>query len=410
MKLLKKTAPYIITYIGAVVLGLLLLFLVSLIPQGWLTENWKDGRDASIRINTFDLFIEGDYSTYLDNYTDDMKMDLAYRLNEHSIITPTAVLTYIDGSFMEYYEYGRYWQGYCVILRPLMLFFNYNTIQMIAGVTLVILLLVLMYQLFKQQKYAMMIAIIASIFLTKAWINVMRLQYFNCTCIALLSTILILRYYDMYKKHKGLVFFIIGICVAYFDFLTFETLTLTFPLFIAESCDDNKYSFKDKCLTIIKPCVTWCLGYILMFSSKWLIYMFYLRDEGINTIISRLLLRSGLGENTRYYTVFESIKLNLERLDGITFDNLGIILIVLLIYTFFMIFQKGGDNRNERYIVYFLIGLIPIIRFVLIREHSSSHSMFTYRALITTVMCYVYPIASVLINSLGLRKKRRKIS
>lgn len=393
-KSLRKITPFLAAYLVIVISGISLLFFVSLIPQKWLTDNWKSDRNTDISIQTFHLLEEDNYATLVDDYTDNMKTDIAYRLNEQSIFLPSAYVESMD----VIYEYGRYWHGYCIFLRPLLLMLNRNQTRLLCGAVLSCAFLSLLAILCHKKRFPEFFSLICAAYICNFYVTTKCLQYFNCTFYALLFSCLMLQKQSLYRKRKGLCFFIIGMLANFFDLLTFESLTLSLPLLLAEL--ENEERLFGKLLNVLKSSLLWLTGYAFMFASKCLLYYFAAPDTAAHMLGFKITQRMIGVDSSEKYPFSETIKLTLSCLKGVTFSNYGWIclffVILFLIAAVLRIFYQ--NKRLDNAIVAFVIGLIPIARFFVVREHSSSHFYFTYYALITSVIAVLYGIATIAIE------------
>lgn len=403
-KNLRRIAPFPASYLIVVISGISLLFLVSLIPQKWLAGNWKADRNTDISVQTFHLLEEDNYATLIDDYTDNMKTDIAYRLNEQSILLPSAYVESMDIT----YEYGRYWHGYCILVRPLLLVLNRNQIRLLYGACLLCAFLSLLVILYRKKRFTELLCLVCAAYLCNFYVTTKSLQYFNCTLAALLASCLMLHKQSLYRNRKGLCFFIIGMLVNFFDLLTFESLTLSLPLLFAEL--ENEERLSRKLLNVIQASLSWLAGYALMFAAKCLLYYFAAPDIAAKMLAFKITQRMIGVDSSEKYPFSETLKLTLSCLKGITFSNYGKVCwfsaILLLIVAVLRIFYRNKKLDNA--IAAFVIGLIPIARFFVVREHSSSHFYFTYYALITLVIAVFYGIATIAAELFVIDKKPHK--
>lgn len=90
-----------------------------------------------------------------------MKAGRAELDNEH---TQLALKKYLDqdrGLTLTSYE--RYWHGYLVVLKPLLLVFNYGQIRILNGIVMAILVLLILRQLWKRDLRRGMLAFLLSV-------------------------------------------------------------------------------------------------------------------------------------------------------------------------------------------------------------------------------------------------------
>lgn len=390
-KSLRKIVPFLAAYLIVLLSGISLLLLVSLIPQKWLTDNWKADRNTDISAQTFHLLEEDNYATLVDDYTDNMKTDIAYRLNEQSIFLPSAYVESMDVT----YEYGRYWHGYCILIRPLLLVLNRNQIRLLYGAVLLCAFLNLLAILYRRKRFLEFLSLICAAYLCNLYVTTKSLQYFNCTFAALLASCLMLQKPSLYRTRKGLCFYIIGMLVNFFDLLTFESLTLSLPLLLAEL--DNEERLSRKLINVLKSSLFWFIGYAFMFASKCLLYYLATPDTAAHMLGFKITQRMIGVDSSEKYPFSETLKLTLSCLKGVTFSNYGrVCWFSLVLFLIVAALRKFYRNRRlDNSIAAFVIGLIPIARFFVVREHSSSHFYFTYYALTTLVIAVLYGIATV---------------
>lgn len=398
---MKKIAPFAAAYFTAVLLGVGLLWFVSLIPQSILTEHWQEDREEDFRFGPFRLVVMGDYGTYLDDYTDNMKIEIAYRLNEQSVFTPTAYIGYID----EEYDYGRYWHGYCIVIRPLLVFFNLSQIKILAGGVNLVLFVLLIIQLIRKGGASIAAALLLAAYITNFYIQLLSLQYFNCTFFSLLFSLAFVTRQELYEKYKYLIFFVIGLLVCYFDFLTFESVTLSLPLLLSEALSGGKDRMSVRIRRIAGVSVLWLLGYASMFVTKWLLYI---AAGGAKELILYKVVQRTTGSNTtQQFTVTDSLALNFGMLKHLSFENWYIVLICCsVLWLLYVYLARGIHKEWKGNIFLLLIGLIPVMRLILVREHSASHAGFAYHALLTAVAVVVYPFVQLLGELFVVIKKR----
>ena len=176
---MKKILKYFLAYIIMITVFILSIVAISLIPSEKIYEN--------IRKSSVTLLKEGDllrYPSYrkikLDNYTDSLMLNNAYSINNKSPFESAMLVreNYIYGISAEAtrdvlgehiqtkaqveelenlinnnpdesHEYARYWHGYLVYLRPLLLLFDYSKIRIIILIVLIFLIARLLYNLYK---------------------------------------------------------------------------------------------------------------------------------------------------------------------------------------------------------------------------------------------------------------------
>ena len=87
-----------------------------------------------------------------------MFMRRGYRTNANltlnSIDVPDVPINNLEAIISEtntsYYEYFRYWHGYMIFLRPLLVFFNYSEIRVILVLVITLLAILLVFFTYKK--------------------------------------------------------------------------------------------------------------------------------------------------------------------------------------------------------------------------------------------------------------------
>lgn len=260
---MKKVKKYIITYILMIILFFIMLFITSLIPREVIKPNIKKSADILFndgeffKIPTFGKEINSDIST------DAIMLNIVYSMDDSNriesimknrrnyipektqIVIPDVVgdLHHEGERYLmtkelkdtandielKSYEYARYWHGYIIILRPLLIFFDVIEIRIILQITILLALLIMLYYIYKNVnlKIASLILIcfIAMDLLT--WI--LTIQGNFVMIIAIITSIFVANK-KITDKNFSLVLFIVGGITAYLDFLTTPLITFYFLL------------------------------------------------------------------------------------------------------------------------------------------------------------------------------------
>ena len=141
---MKNIGKIIVGLLSGVIGATMLMLLINLLP----TENMKENITETVKV----MEREGDYhevlpgviSSRLDNFTDSIMLVSSAHCEEASLIeramnvyrvryegkTPSETLVSY-GKGEEGYStgaYSRYWHGYQIFLKPLLIFFNYQEI------------------------------------------------------------------------------------------------------------------------------------------------------------------------------------------------------------------------------------------------------------------------------------------
>ena len=205
--MLKKIIKYISIYLAIIIFFIVSLVAVSSFKKEFLTENVKKSAEVLLSEgNRKVIYIPyKDMDMQFDNYTDALMINTAYSIDSQKPLYSAFVArkNYIPNITTEIYEdvpgelkssskysrhnevgelndlvnnekaesfeYARYWHGYLIFLRPLLILFNINQIRIMLTIILIILACILAYLIYKKINI-----IISIIFLT----SLLGVEYF----------------------------------------------------------------------------------------------------------------------------------------------------------------------------------------------------------------------------------------
>lgn len=420
---MKKVEKYIITYILMIILFFIMLFITSLIPREVIKPNIKKSADILFndgeffKIPTFGKEINSDIST------DAIMLNIVYSMDDSNriesimknrrnyipektqIVIPDVVgdLHHEGERYLmtkelkdtandielKSYEYARYWHGYIIILRPLLIFFDVIEIRIILQITILLALLIMLYYIYKNVnlKIASLILIcfIAMDLLT--WI--LTIQGNFVMIIAIITSIFVANK-KITDKNFSLILFIVGGITAYLDFLTTPLITFLLPIVIFNLVNNDKTDCKTVLINFIKRAFAWGLGYFLTWAIKWGLCDLLYGTGIIENSIEQFLYRVGITSKYKFKNniVVASLKFNI--IAGAA--NILNILIILLMYPIILKnIVLNGKNIffSPNKIVYYISAVLPILWYILIAEHSMHHYFFTYKTMLITLISIV---------------------
>lgn len=176
---------------------------------------------------------------------------------------------------------------------------------------------------------------------------------------------------------------------SFFDLLTNPIITLFIPLLTVLLLKKER-NLKSDIFFILKLCISWGIGYILMWALKWtladLIYQKGTWENAINQIFFRI---NKIGYTGISIPVIDAIKYNFLMCKSINLKYLGIgiapCVILPIIYILYKIIPNGKIVVTKKSInnsfPFFLISISPIIWYLVVNNHSYYHWFFTYRNL-----------------------------
>ncbi len=405
--ILKYIAIFVITiaiFIGALVLS-------SVFPRDWIQKNTEEsakiimqlGNPSRVLNALFDndtdtLMVNNAYSMDPNNLLEsallgrrnylpekeqtvyeDVNVETDIKPNEEYIIQEQLIRT-VNNTITESYEYARYWHGYVTILRPLLIFFNYNEIREIMIGVLALLAIILLMILYKKISFKYCFVIIISLIASEYFLMGFTLQGLMTFIICMISSILICIRYEKIKN-IGIYFFVIGMVTCYFDLLTHPIITLGVPMIIYLLLKQEKeqMSFKETIKFIILNTLLWGIGWGTTNLAKWVIVDILYDRNLVHKSIVQFIFRSQ-GSNSENLSWYAGLQNNWKY----ALKNTIEFIILLFIYvTFYVIKNYKNIKFNiKESIPYLIISLMPIAWFLVMVNHTWFHYWFTWRNLI----------------------------
>ncbi len=404
--------PYIAAFIFLTFFELLLLTGTASIPKKSIQKNVQKSAVYMTRNQVFFAYNQADHASIIDHYADSILLNIVYNydsghpvrsaLSSSYYYTPDNNENYnllfsVSKGEKTNYDYTRYWHGSAIIVKPLLIFTDINGIYIILGIILAALFILLAILVRKNTPEAF-IPLCISFCCISPWYISMSMEYIWCFILTFSFSIYI---YIAYKKRgliSSLAFFIIGNLTAYFDFLTTETLTLLLPaaLLIVLEYESGKFHALAPGLKLLTGrAIQWSCGYILAWVSKWGIASVVLeknvfsqalteanhRFSGAASDLDGLSLRlSALAKNVSCLLPFNFIP---------THAYVWFLVFILLFLMVYYVLKKPGSIPATK--LFFIISIIPYIRYFVLGNHSYLHYFFTYRAQMVSIfsLCMV---------------------
>lgn len=412
---MKKVLNHIIICVIYPIIGLLLLFFVHLLPTDKIGQHIYESLPMIESEFNDEVVIDGYRSTLTGSFTDCLMLEhaaysnplhspleqslLMYRgetsKNEEGWEPGYSLAAYLNGNELaKEVSYSRYWHGYLVLLKPLLLLTNVSTIRLINSTVLLCLLgiaIILLAQSTKNENKIMpIVSFTFSIPFLFFSTSFMSLSLSICLYIMLIACIGVMLLQDRLSEKKlyPVFFLTIGAFTAYNDFLTYPLVTLVFPLVITIFLI-NETTYGNRIKNIIVFSFEWGLGYFSMWGAKWVLADLLVDTNTIHDALSTLSARTSSAEGIgRLGGFFKVLKLN-----ALPYANWGYLIIILCVLLIFLVTM----TKNKSFPAYStfvdnsflpIIALIPLAWYFLTQNHSEEHWVFTCR----NFSCIVFPV------------------
>lgn len=418
----KQIKKYIISFLILVLGGYLLLVFAYCLPTDQISENVAEAALAfnnegpyrqlnfgggSKEIYSFmDSMLLSGNSTQ-DNFTDAIMLLNAENTNDESVFAeavkvervtsgdplPTDTLIALHTGIEQEYgtgSYARYWHGYLIFLKPLLLFFNYQQIRYIMTLVQLGLVVAVIWLLAAKGKGVYCIPVVLTYFFLNPAVCSLSLQYNSILVLTMMELVVILLREERYAKDKRLWlyhFFLAGCLTSYFDFLTYPVVALGVPVIFLLS--QYEESWKEGIKEFFGCCILWGTGYAAMWAGKWVLGSLITRENILGDAIKAISHWANPG--AVHLEVPE-----IGRLGAITRNLTANRFSLILILIIFAIYIVVGECRHTfrfrgRCIPIALAGLLPFAWYLVVFNHSIEHAWMTFR----TLAVFVYALMTV---------------
>lgn len=395
---------------------LISLFLACLIPSSFLSKNIgrsvetlkKEGIYPSIGISW--------RKVTLDNFTDSLMLNTAYSVDSRQPLRSSLVNIRHDGdedglnqvtNLEKLYLHGkvhaegyeRYWHGYLIILRPLLIFFSYGQIRMIITFLLISAFCLLVYLSWKNFGKQVAIPLIFGFVAVDFFYIGRSMQFSGVFLIGLIGSIYLLLK-DKKIKNPYMIFFVVGGLTSFFDLLTAPLVSLGILLVV------SSYLKKDSPKKILWNAFFWFAGYLSLWFSKWLIVQILFAPGAIPTALSVVTHRT-VNKADANFSRLNTIKLNLNQLRGYDKTNK---IIILCLFIMGLVYSLAHFNfhpsKLKKIIPLLIIGVLPYLWYLVAANHSYLHVWYTYRTQFVSVVCFFLIVAEFTSKSSSNRSKK----
>jgi len=415
-QLIKKS---ILILLCSPILGALLLWCVHLLPTEPMYDHLYWAEESIHQEIGNEVQVTGYSASLAGSFTDCLMLEHAiYHNPEHSAFSQAMHMyraeSYYDEkdpsawwpgvSLLDYLnkapaarevEYSRYWHGYLVVLKPLLMVTSLNAIRLFnAGAELLLLGLTLIL-ISRRVDEKLALAFVASIpfmYFFGMYFSLSLSICFYLTTVSLVLMLFLKEYLE--KDYRYCLFFLsLGIATAYFDFLTYPLVVLGFPLIVYGYMHFRKDRWDF--LQVIILSGFWGLGYVFMWGSKWVITDLMFGDGILKNAMMTIFTRTASAGENRILGLIWVVKNNMEPFMNWGYVLFGIFLLLIL-FCVFIHNRKNVHFKNSGYLpVFLMIALMPMVWFFFAENHSAEHWMFTCKIMSVTVFAILAGIAKM---------------
>ena len=393
----------------AVCLGLLVG--VHLIPSRCLYPHASssltalDGEGLKYKVAGFPLF-------RLDNFTDALMVSVAvsaggddplhaalqnsYAVQDDRMSVVEATQDWMAGrrEGVTQIPYARYWHGYLVVLRPLLLATDWSGIRVVNCICFAVLLCCLCIVLRRCGSRRLFWCFLASAAAVNIGLVPLSMQFSSVFYIAFSAMIYLLIYKDrMRATHRMLPFFMVtGGLTAFFDLLTTPLVTLCLPLIVYLS----EVRTAGRRAALFGACAGWGAGYALMWAGKWLLAGWLTGFDIAGDALQQVMVRTS--------TEYDGFDMSLAGIGSFALRQAAArpwlavaALAVAVAFAAFTLWCRRTHRQRFRDNSWLLIvAAMPVAWCLLVRNHSVIHYWFVWRVFVVTIFALLLFFVSVL--------------
>lgn len=405
-KIMHKIRNTIIILVGSILAGALVLFLVHLLPLSPMKEHIRQSLPLLEAEFENSELIMGYDGTLTGSFTDCLMLENAvYTSSQHSIWEQSmmmyrgeslqegwapgvSLVQYIqEGSNPREVEYSRYWHGYLIILKPLLLFFNVGTIRMLNAILQYALPLIFLFVCTKKGRPYLGIAMCVALPFLYSFSMYASLSLSICFYVMILAAILQVLYERKLRSCWWEFFVIIGILTAYFDFLTYPLVTLGACLCIMSTLENKQW--KRACWSVIEKSLAWGIGYLGMWAGKWVLTDLFFQSGTLTDALNTVKSRTDTVQQSVAVGFLEVIRKNLGE-----FLNWPFVLLIIVTAGGIIIYLSKQKMDGKRWewlgcLPYLIIAAYPFCWYLVTQNHSYEHFMFTCKIMFVSVFAFI---------------------
>ena len=403
----KLLSSLLLLYTLLLTLFTLLVIAVHMIPRSAIEPQFKSSVEIFSQEGVYPYKPSLDGRVVVDNHTDCYMLNVAYcvdaahpvdaamrnyRYRDHVDIT-VSMRHLAEGRILRKpFEYGKYWHGYLVFLRPVLTLLDYGKIRILNGIVLAILLAIALYLLARRLSVGIALCFVVALFMVHSAVIPWSLQFSTCYYISLVSMIALLGFRSLSATRRCLLlcFFAIGAVTSFLDFLTTPVMTLGLPLTVAILLDDKRCGMR----FVLALCVAWCLGYGLMWATKWVMAFLLAGYNPLEEVSDSVHIHSvGKGAEPVWIYWQKMLDVLLERWSLFTVKGLSRWAIIAVLAIPALLSIRGNRTSFRKYSALLFVAMLTPIWYIVVARHSYTHFFITMRALIVCwfpSLCFLY--------------------
>ena len=396
--------------------GCILLILVQLLPQERVKNNVRKSYEMMNEEGVYPTLGIPQTAYSLDNWTDASLLEFLFHADSSRPIYSAFIAEEVDGTpkkdlngveklgyavqdeSLDVIQRPAYWNGFIIFLRPLLTVFDYYVARgLLHKLTMILMGL---FVIWNAKRVGIFEAIGTAVIFPLFTVNVLSMEFamgIFCLVIAMGTAVYM---YECDNVNYLTSMFIVGIIVAYMDWLSIPLITFGIPAIYAISkmykTSKSIIKFGDYFNVVFNSAVGWCMGYGIMVLSKTIIATILMGPDALGYLVGRIaddgITNMGSGVNWLLYAqctvalvrcIFPEI-LELDCLRGYIGGGVVFVLFVFVV-CMVMIYYKYLVQKHDYIKIMLLIAFAPMAWYIVFSGHIN-HIGIEFRTLMIT--CY----------------------
>ena len=303
------------------------------------------------------------------------------------------IADYLEGKDMQWtISYERYWHGFLVFLRPLLMVFSYADLRMLICAAQMMLFALMAVLISKKGMTELIVPFSAMILTLSPMGTMLSLQYFSTYIVMMLGMFAVLTADEWLCGGARYFYFflLLGMLTCYVDFLTYPLAALCMPLALAlwmhrEETGMLRFA--------VGACVMWCIGYLGFWALKWAAGSLLVQDNLIMNALYRMKYQTS-AEHAETAGRFESIIRNAAVVLKPGYIVLYLSSAVICALPLLRGNREAGSLLSGSRLLLPALALAPFAWWLLAANHSLVHTFFTYRLISITVFALLIWLSS----------------
>ena len=293
-------------------------------------------------------------------------------------------------------NYGRYWHGYLLYLKPLLFFGTVGQIRLLNGMIQFLLAFYLFMLIGEKLGEKVQWAFLFTYLSLNPISLAMSFQYSSMSYMMMLTSLWVLRHENQLVKNSRCIYIFTaaGIGTAFFDFLTYPLVSYGIPMVLLLLLLDKSQQLKDKWSGIaitIRCGLAWAFGYGGMYLAKWFLLWRFIGYGAFQEAVGQAVYRmsDSITESEAVWghasscSILEVIVLNVAAMMQNPVCWLLLAFLIIGMGQYFYKSRKNGRNKNKLPLrnALGLVALSPFVWYSALTNHSFLHFWFTFREL-----------------------------